>query len=187
MKPDEGETYWQPDQDEEAPLGDGFDERDEPEEAPDQQPLMWQASEYVQHEKRMLWYVALIAVAVVLLLISIFLIKSWSFAVLVVVLGVCVGVMAGRPPHLINYSLTDEGLSINDKKFSYQDFRAFGVVQDGSLHFLALIPVKRFMPAVNVYFPPEQGEQIVDTLGMYLPMEQIESDMVEKLARRLRF
>lgn len=188
MQPNQGQTYWQPDQDEEmASGGEGYDAYDAVEEAPDEEPLMWQASEYIQHEKQVFWYFALVVITVILFLISAFLIKSWSFAALVVVLGIAVGVMARRPPHTVRYALSSHGLEVDGKPFAYSDFRAFGVLQDGPLSSIVLIPNKRFMPAVNVYFPLEHGEEIVDIFGSYLPMERVEPDFVEKLARKLRF
>jgi hypothetical protein len=49
-----------------------------------------------------------------------------------------------------------------------------------------LIPHKRFMPSVNVYFPAESGEEIVDVFGESLPMEHVEPDIIDKLSRKLR-
>ena len=187
MKPEQGQTYWQPDQDEPALGPDPVEVAQQQPVAPSDQPISWQASEYVQHDKQMLWYVTLASVTVILLLLSIFLIKSWTFAVLIVVMAVSVAVLAGRPPRTMQYTLSAQGLHVNEKTFSYHDFRAFGVIQDGPLYSIVLIPNKRFMPAVNVYFPPEQGEQIVDLFGAILPMEHLELDIIEKLTRKLRF
>lgn len=189
MQPEQGQTYWQPDQNDEAPLGAEPSSQSPVEQPPtvSDQPISWQASEYVQHDKEMLWYVALIIITAALVLISVFLIKSWTFAALLVVMAISVAVLASRPPRIMQYTLSAQGLQVNEKTFSYHDFRAFGILQDGPLHSIVLIPNKRFMPAVNVYFPAEQGEQIVDLFGAILPMEHLELDIIDKLTRKLRF
>lgn len=188
MQPDTEQPYWQPGQNEDMAQDVGAsDETAEAHVNQSDEPITWQASEYIQHDKAILWYVSLTSVTVILVLVSIFLIKSYTFAALLVVMAVSVAILAGRPPRVMRYSLSNLGLHVDDKFFGYHDFRAFGVVQDGPVPSIVLIPIKRFMPAVNVYFPSEQGEEIVDFFGAYLPMEHIELDLVEKLARRLRF
>lgn len=186
MKPDDGQTYWQADQDDQSLLADDNAAFDEQESMPVADPIAWTASEYVQHDKQVAWYLALTIVTIILLGVAIFM-KAWTFAVLVIVMGVCVGVLAGRPPHSVKYVLSEYGLRVDEKSFGYHDFRAFGVIQDAALYSVVLIPNKRFMPAVNVYFPSEMGEQIVDVFGTFLPMEHVEMDIVEKLARKIRF
>ena len=134
-----------------------------------------------------MWFLALLAVATVLLLIDIFLIQSWTFGILIVVMAITVMVIAKRPPRTINYTLTPQGIQIDDKPFNFHDFRAFGVVQENAFYSIRLIPNKRFMPMVSVFFPPENGEEIVDAFGHALPMENIERDAIDKLVEKIRF
>lgn len=189
MQPEQGQTYWQPDQEhDDEPLNtEPVEQVETPPPHPTDQPITWQASEYIQHDKQMMWYAVLAGATVLLLLVSIFLVKSWTFAVLIIVMAISVAILAGRPPRVMQYTLSAQGLQVNEKAFSYHDFRAFGVIQDGPLYSVILIPNKRFMPAVNVYFPAEQGEHIVDLFGAVLPMEHLELDLVEKITRKLRF
>ena len=123
----------------------------------------------------------------VLVAAAIFLVQSITFAVLAVVMTIALAVYAVRQPKIVNYQLTANSISINDKQFSLRDFRHFGVIQDGPLNSIVLIPNKRFMPAVNIYFPVENGEAIVEMLGSHLPMEPVELDVVDKLMHHLRF
>jgi hypothetical protein len=149
--------------------------------------LNWEASEYIHHAKSPLWFVGYGAFMLVLLAVAYFLTQAWTFVVLVVVMAVAIGVFATRPPRLLHYSLTDTGIQIEDSGYHYSDFRAFGIINDGALYSIMLIPVKRFMPAVNIYFAEEDGEKIVDILGARLPMEDLHLDVIDQLMRRLRF
>ena len=148
--------------------------------------VSWEAAEAIHHEKGTNWFIGLGAAAVVLIGLSIWL-QAWTFTALVVVMVVAIVFLAKRPPQVMHYQLTTSGLQINDNHYAFRDFRAFGVVQDEAMYYVSLIPIKRFMPAIEVYFPQEHGEQIVDLLGAHIPMQTIKPDAVDRVMRRLRF
>lgn len=192
MQPEQNQNYWQPSTEpkvDTAPLetSSGNEPPVEDLETEQLEPISWQASEYVHQEKDGVWFLALLGVAVLLLIFDYFVVKSWTFGVLIVVMAVAVMVMAKRPPRTINYTLLDYGFHIDNKQFNFHDFRAFGVVQEGAFYSIRLIPVKRFMPMVSIFFPPEHGETIVDAFGDALPMEDIKLDTVDRLAEKIRF
>lgn len=149
--------------------------------------LEWQASEYVEHEKSAKWFIVLAIIALVLAALAVFLMSNYTFAILIVVMAVAVAVWAKRPAAIMNYQLDASGVTVNGKHFAIHDFRAFGVLQDGGIYAVMLLPNKRFSPGVTIYFPHELGEQIVDTLGSVLPMETMEPDWIDKLTRKLNF
>ncbi len=190
MQPQEQNNYWQP-SDPDASLAQPQAELETEDQSVEPQsdvnPITWQASEFVHHEKSGMWFIALLSAASVLLLVDVFLIRSWTFGALIVVMAVSAFVVARRPPRTLTYSLTPHGIRIDDKSFSFHDFRVFGVVQEGAFYSLRLVPNKRFMPMVSIFFPTELGEQIVDTIGLALPMEHIELDIIDKLVEKIRF
>lgn len=148
--------------------------------------ITWEASEYVHTDKGGMWIVGLVLVTLAVAGVALYL-QAWTFLVLVVVMGVAMGVFAFRPPHTLRYTLTDQGVQIGEKLFKYSDFRAFGILEDGAFFTMTLIPVKRFAPALSVYFAEAQGEDIVDIVGAHLPMEHVEPDAIDHIMRRLRF
>lgn len=190
MQPQEENNYWKP-SDLDGSLAEPQTELETPDQHMEQQsdiePITWQASEFVHHEKSGIWFMALLGVASVLLLLDVFLIRSWTFGALIVVMAISAVVVARRPPRTLAYSLTPHGIRIDEKSFTFHDFRAFGVVQEGAFYSLRLVPNKRFMPMVSVFFPTELGEQIVDNIGLALPMEHIELDVIDKLVEKIRF
>lgn len=155
--------------------------------AHEQAELTWEASEYIHHSKSPAWFMGYAGIMLVLLAVAYFLTHAWTFVVLVVVMAVAIGVFATRPPRTLHYALTDTGLQIEESRYHYGDFRAFGIIADGGLYSIMLIPTKRFMPAVSIYFAEEDGEHIVDILGSRLPMEELHLDFVDRMMRRLRF
>ena len=155
--------------------------------AAEQEVMSWEASEYIHHSKSPLWFLGLAVVMLALLALAYFLTQSWTCMVLVVVMAIAIGIFATRPPRTLHYALTNTSIHIEQTVYSYSDFRAFGVIADGGLYSIMLIPTKRFMPAVNMYFAEADGEKIVDILGARLPMQELHLDVIDLLVRRLRF
>ena len=169
---------------EDQPLGPATEAAPESEAAFAPGAISWSAAEYIEHERSKRWYLLLVAGAAVLALVAIFLLKDWIFAVLIVVMSVVVVMFAKRPPHEINYTLTQEGLLIGQKFFAMDSFRSFGLVKEGAIWNVRLISNKRFVPPVTAYLPDDVGEKVVDVLGALLPLEDIELDIVDKLVSR---
>lgn len=153
---------------------------------PEDQPVHWQANEYIHHEKSPVWFVIFAVVVVLLIAAAIFLMQSITFAILVPVMAVALLVYSHRPPRVLNYTLSRQGLHINDHLYPFSQFKGFGVIHDGQEYSVMLLPTKRFQPGVSVYFPEESGEAIVDMLGVRLPMQELHLDAVDKIVRKLR-
>jgi hypothetical protein len=164
-----------------------YEEDDQPEAPVDlTQPVNWQATEYIHQEKDGKWFILFGIVVAILLAIAIFFMGSWTFAALLVVIAVVIVVLAKRPPRIMSYSLSEKGLHIGDTLHAFSDFRAFGIIHDGQEYSVMLIPTRRFLPGITVYFPEEQGEKIVDALGSRLPMQDLRLDIVDQIVRKLR-
>lgn len=160
----------------------------QPNEQPEPLPaIAWQASESVHRERDMTWYIGIGVVGVIVALIAFFLLKSITFAILVVVMAAALIFFSMRPPRILSYELSSQGLQINENHYSLHDFRAFGIVQEDALYYVTLLPVKRFAPAVDLYFPQEYGEDIVDLVGSQIPMQTVKPDFVDRFTRFLRF
>ena len=188
MKPEDQQNYWQQEEGvlTEAPVEAAPD-------SPKQQLheeddlVSWTAQEYVHPDKSPLWFVLFVLVVLGLIAIDIFLLKSITFSILVSVMAVAVVIYVRRPPRTLTYTLSGaKGLTIGEKLHHLEEFKAFGVIQDGEHHSIMLIPTKRFAPGVSVYFPDESGEKIVDILGRRLPMENLKLDIIDVLVRKLR-
>lgn len=153
----------------------------------DEPPVQWTAREYVELHKGTLWYVLFVVVVLGLIALDIFLLKSITFSILVVVMAVALIVYSRRPPREIQYTLSGrQGLYVGERLYHLSDFRAFGLIKDGDHYSIMLIPIKRFAPGVSVYFPEEAGERIVDILGQRLPMETLKLDAIDVIVRKLR-
>lgn len=162
------------------------DDDEAPDGEPIGEPINWTAHEYIHQEKGTLWFILFAVVVVVLGAASIFLMHSWSFAALLVVIAVVVIIYSRRPPRELAYSLTDDGLTIDNTLHKFSSFKSFGIIKDGEAFSVMLIPTQRFQPGISVYFPEESGEAIVDALGSRLPMKELRLDVIDHVVRLLR-
>lgn len=197
----EPQNYWQPESPEQpdqlqpeipqdAPMQDYQDQEPTPlaqEDTPDNPPITWTAQEYVHIDKGPWWYILFVVFVLGLIALDIFVLKSWTLSVLVVVMAVALIVYIRRPPRVLAYALSpQQGLYVGEQLYGFDQFKAFGLIKDDGHDSIMLIPRKRFSPGVSVFFPEEAGERIVDILGQRLPMETLKLDLVDVLVRKMR-
>ncbi|NTW61911.1 hypothetical protein HGB25_00640 [Candidatus Saccharibacteria bacterium] len=199
MQPDEQEVnYWNPEETgadnmyapettDEATAEQPSDQPDEITKKDDSAPVHWSANEYVHQEKNGLWFILFGLFVLGLIALDLFILKSFTFSALVIVMAVALIIYIRRPPKAIDYTLSgDQGLYIGEKLYHFSEFKSFGLINDDGQHSIMLIPTKRFAPGVSVYFPEDAGEKIVDILGTRLPMEQLKLDYFDIIVRKLR-
>ncbi|MBQ3293250.1 hypothetical protein IJG93_03060 [Candidatus Saccharibacteria bacterium] len=147
--------------------------------------ISWEAEEYITKSHNGWWYFGLFLVAGGLGALAVWL-QDWTFLALIIVSVITILVFNLRPPRKIHYTLNSAGLTEGKIKHPFTNFRAFGISKDGSHYYAVLIPKKRLGINVKVYFPEGSGEAIVDALGARLPMEEVKSDILDKLVNFLR-
>ena len=147
--------------------------------------INWEAREYVEYKKNAGWYIGLAVVTLALCGLAIWL-QQISFLILIIVAAAALLTYTLRKPRMLHYSLSDKGLSEGNNLYSFDKFRAFGVLNENNHYCIVLVPKARFATRVRVYFPETEGEQIVDIFGARLPMEPAKLDMLDKLVRFLR-
>ncbi len=97
-------------------------------------------------------------------------------------------IMYGRKtPRTLSYSLGDDGISIDTKFYNYDQFKSFAVIKDVGWHTIDLDPINRFSPRLSILFEDRQLDSIVGVLETQLPRLDRPPDMIERLARYLKF
>lgn len=147
--------------------------------------ISWTAKEYISREKKAGWYVGLIFVGLLFIALGVVM-RWWSFIALIAVSVLALIVYSVRPARELKYRLDSTGLHEGAKKYSFTEYRSFGILKDGDFFAIVLNPRKRFSGRVKVYFPESDGEKIVDAFGAHLPMEPVKLDFIDKLINFLR-
>ncbi len=149
--------------------------------------VSWTASEYIAHQKGSSWYLSL-GVGTVLLCGLIYLIVNDILTVVTIaVAALTFGFFGSRQPRTLSYRIDHTGITIGEKLYPYSILRSFSVQEDDPISSILITPLKRFLPAITVYYPLEQEEQIANTLSSYLPHEERPMDMIDRLMRKVRF
>jgi hypothetical protein len=150
-------------------------------------PHEWTASEFIQHDKSAAWYMIL-ALGAALLAAAVYLLtKDKISAGMIIIIAIVFGVFAARKPRELTYQVDKTGVHIGGKAYPYGNFKSFAVVEEGALESVWLMPLKRFMPIISIYFPAEDKDKIIDVVGAYLPVQEHQLDSVDKLMHHLRF
>lgn len=171
------------DQSEMAPVSDNYS----PNEPSNMAPISWTASEYIAHNKNAAWFLAL-AVLVVLVTAGVyFLTKDILSAIVIILVGVVFGMYAGRKPREQTYAVNEAGVVIGNKLYDYGRLRSFTVHQEDAFPSITFMPFGRFMPPLSMYYAPQDEEQIIAALSVYLPYETYKRDPVDTLMRKIRF
>lgn len=149
--------------------------------------VAWTASEYAAHPKSGGWFALLglgsIGLAGLVYLIT----QDYISASVIVVLGLLFGIFAARQPQVLQYSIDNTGIQVDQKFYGYQAFKSFSVVHDQAMGYISLMPLRRFMPPLTIHYDPADEEKIANTLAEYLPYEDHKPDVVDRLARKIRF
>lgn len=149
--------------------------------------VVWTAAEFIEHDKSPAWFLAMVGISVAAIGIVYLITRDPMNALLVAIAAVLFGVAAGRPPRHMQYAVNDHGISIGRKFFDYSNFRSFSVIDEGITRSIMLMPLKRFMPTLTLYYDLDDEQRIGDVLADHLPFAQHELQLTEKLMRRIRF
>ena len=147
--------------------------------------ISWEAEEYIVKSHNGWWYFGLFIVTAGLGALAVWL-QGWSFLVLIIVSAIAILVFNLRPARKIRYTLNNSGIKEGKIKHSFNDYRAFGIVNENGHYSAVLIPKKRLGLSIKIYFPESSGEAIVDSLGARLPMEEVKVDLLDKIVNFLR-
>ncbi|MDO4712975.1 MAG: hypothetical protein Q4B05_03685 [Candidatus Saccharibacteria bacterium] len=150
------------------------------------QPFSWQAPDSIPVQRGLTWHVIFITATLGLMLLALFVFKSWTFFILLPIMALALLLLNAKPPTMITYAISPKGVYVGDKLYDFSEFRSFGLIEYQSQHSAVLLPVRRFSPAVTLYFSAQEGEQVVDMLGARLPMQPMQPDILEKLIRIIK-
>ena len=147
----------------------------------------WTASEFINHDKSSSWYGLLVLGSGIIAAAVYFLTRDVVSTGIIILGALLLGIAAVRKPRILQYSISNNGLSIGQKRYPYKEFKAFAIMQEGAISSILFLPLKRFMPPISIYYDSNDEDRIVDCLSHYLPFERHEYDLMDHLAQRLHF
>ena len=147
----------------------------------------WRGPEFVDHHKSSAWMLMLVVVSVLVVTLVYLLTRDVLSIVVISVLAVIFAISAVRSPKTVNYSVDVSGITVDQKKYPYSDFRAFSVYDDGGVDSLILMPTKRWMIPLTVCVPKEGLSAVTELIGSRVPIEKHSFTFIDSILQRIRF
>lgn len=149
--------------------------------------ISWRSTEFTSIEKNRLWYGAVVLGSVLISVVIYFLNKDVITAAIVLIALVGLAYFSGRKPREQDFTVDREGVSVGKNYYPFHEFRNFSISEDATSTSFILIPLKRFMPAINIYVPAEYEQTVMTIVSEALPFDQHHVDVVDAFMRRIRF
>jgi len=147
----------------------------------------WSASEYVANPRNASWFLGLIFLSFFASAVIYMISRDVISTIAILFLGLAVGIFSAHKPKVLDYTVDEKGIKIGHKHYAYSTFRSFSILGKAGFGSIYLMPLKRFMPPIEIHFSLVDQESIVSILGDYLPFEERKPDLVDNLFDRLRF
>jgi hypothetical protein len=187
FKPGQDKDQTQQPQAQQPPDNQPEDPQSAPKQAGSPQEVSWTASEFIANHKSAGWYLLLFLAIGAIAGLTFLFTGDWISSATIVIVGSLFAVLAGKKPRQLSYRLDSSGITVGDKFYPYHDFKSFTLLQEGSFGCINLLPLKRFMPELSIYYPPDEEEKILDVLTLSLPNDQKQEQGFDKLMRKIRF
>ena len=147
----------------------------------------WSASEFLDHNKGIGWYLGLTFVIVVISGLVYVLVKSIFTSIMILLIGVAFGIAGARKPRTLEYGVNSQGIKIGDKFHPYTDFKSFSITSEGAIKVLVLTPFKRLSTPLSLYYEEKDEDRIMTIVSNNLPHEEHVKDPVEQFMRKVKF
>ncbi len=149
--------------------------------------VTWTASEFIAHDKTVVWYLGLMVAAALLAAGIYWLTKDMVSAAVIIVAALFLAYYGSHQPRQLEYHLDGQGVKVGERHYGYSAFRSFSVMPEGAFSSIVFMPLKRFALPLTLYYAPDDEDKIVKILSDQLPLEDRRPDAVDSLMRRIRF
>jgi len=147
----------------------------------------WQATEFESHEKPKNWLLYIILAAVVLLALFLFM-RLWLAAAVVVAAFFALYSQSSSRGKKRNYAIYDQGITIDDKVFTFDQFKSFWIFPYQDRMIVRFEQLRRFALPVEMPVGDENPEQIRLFLSKHLPeAEDRGEDITDTVNRWIKF
>tara|TARA_B100000745_G_scaffold53689_2_gene31881 strand:+ start:1294 stop:1755 length:462 start_codon:yes stop_codon:yes gene_type:complete len=149
--------------------------------------IVWKAYEHEHTEKTSDWFWALGIVAVSSAIVAV-LFKNILFALLILIGSFTMALLASRPEKERTFSLTPRGIMIDETLFPYQMLVAFWVKERAGRDSVLIVDARKFMiPHIIVSLEHTDAEQVRAYLSEYLPEEELEEPLGQRILEKFGF
>lgn len=144
--------------------------------------LSWRAPEYDIRERSKDWFLALWIIAGAGAIAS-FIVKNFTFAILLLLIAFVISIIAKRPPKLLPTTISDEGITFGSNRYTFERIKGFLVEKKDTTVGTIFIELKSaIMPVVTIPIRDVTPEEVDELLLSFIPRKHIEESLFEKIA-----
>lgn len=150
-------------------------------------PLKWLAEEYEYFKKSSEWFFAVIIISAAISAVS-FILDNFLFGVLLFLSGAAIALYGIKKPRVIEFSITSQGVKIENKLFVYSDLDSFWLHYSPPFYkLLSLKSKKTFMPHISIPLGDADPNTVREILIKFMKEKQCDEPFLENIMKRLRF
>lgn len=137
---------------------------------------VWQIPEYHKHERGKIWYIVASVIFIFLIGYGIFT-NNFLFALMMLLLVAIIFMHSTREPMYLNIGVSDKGVILNDKFFTYEVLEAFWIIDEPPLTKNLFLKFKSSIrPPLSIHLAEQDADEVRKTLGEFLTEDKTEKD-----------
>lgn len=150
-------------------------------------PFKWTAEEYEYFEKTPEWFWVIIIISAALSAVF-FILDNFLLGILVFLSGVTLALYGIKKPRIIEFSITSQGIKIENKIFIYSDLDSFWVHYSPPFYKLLTLKSKKiFMPFLSIPLGDVDPNVVREILIKFIKEKQQEEPFLDNIMKRMRF
>lgn len=143
--------------------------------------VVWDAYAHYHFERSSDWFWILGIITVAVGLASI-LLGNVLFGIVVFLCGGIVGIHANREPGLVEYSVTQRGIRIDEKLYPYTTLESYCIDEEHPFGPHLLVKSEKiFMPLLVLPIPDDAIDEVEEVIGQRIPEAHLEEPLGHKL------
>lgn len=149
--------------------------------------ISWRAAEHGFHEKGFVWYLWLVIVTGAIVIIALWQ-KNFFFAIFSVLAGVMVWVFSKRRPPIVEFKITDSGISVGSTFYEYSDIDHFSTrSRPGFLDEIIISRKTRMNPFLFIPIDSHLAVSAHALLNTKLDEVEYQETFIDTISELLRF
>ena len=149
--------------------------------------ISWQASEYAYVKKTPDWYWA-VGILTIGFFVTALIFSNLLFSIFVLLGGFTIALYGARPPRMVSFSLSVEGVRIANRVYPYETLKSFWIFyHPPHIKELSIESQKMVMPHIKIPLGEENPAKIRAYLMQFLSERQQEESLIDVGTRFLGY
>lgn len=149
--------------------------------------LSWQAPEYVYIKKSPDWYWAVGIMSIGFFVVAV-IFQNFLFGAFMLLGGFTVALYGARPPRIVTFTLSVEGIRIENRVYPYESLKSFWIFyRPPDIKELSIESQKMIMPQIKIPLGEANPAEVRAYLQQFMPERQQEESLIDTAMRFLKF